>query len=399
MQDRKHRLMIRVCHIASGDLWAGAEAMICQLLKGLREYPDMEVSAVLLNEGRLAGEIRKLGLPLHVVHENGRTFARVFRDVRSALMKISPDIIHSHRHKENILACLASKTRRGARLVATQHGMPELRGSKDNLKYRSATKLNFFILSRYFTTVVAVSGDMRKVLDARHGLPAHKIKVIRNGIAMPACAGKAGGGGPFVIGSSGRFFPVKDYPLMVETARHILRRTKGIGFKIAGDGPEMPKIRRLIQEYGMAGAFSLEGFTDDLPAFYQGLDLYLNTSLHEGIPMSVLEAMAHGLPVVAPRVGGLPEILEDGVQGFLVDGRSPGDFARRCLRLYANRPLRERMSRAAQKRIAGRFTAEHMAGQYREAYLDAMKIRRDRPLRPARETGLTGGAITLETLH
>ena len=97
----------------------------------------------------------------------------------------------------------------------------------------------------------------------------------------------------------------------------------------------------------MSSCFFLKGHQHDMASFYRGLDLYINTSIHEGIPMTILEALAHGLPVIAPAVGGIVEIIEDGKDGFLIDSRDPCRFAEKCLLLMENCELRKTMAKAA----------------------------------------------------
>jgi glycosyltransferase involved in cell wall biosynthesis len=195
--------------------------------------------------------------------------------------------------------------------------------------------------------------------------------VINNGINIQDIPPKRhnGDGETFVIGSAGRLFPVKDYSLMVEIAKVTLARESRIRFQIAGDGPERPKLQGCIKRYGLNDTFKLKGHVDDMAAFYRELDLYLNTSIHEGIPISILEAMAQWLPIVAPNVGGLREILDDEVQGFLLEDRSPEVFAEKCILLYENRALRQRMSGAARKKVVQSFSIEQMAHQYYNLYL------------------------------
>ena len=107
-----------------------------------------------------------------------------------------------------------------------------------------------------------------------------------------------------------------------------------------------------------------------MSAFYQDLDLYLNSSVHEGVPISILEAMAHGLPVVAPNVGGIAEIVESEVEGYLLEDRNPVAFAEKCLLLYENIRLREEMSQAAREKVTRAFSAEKMAEQYHKLYFE-----------------------------
>ncbi len=363
--------MVNICHIVSGDLWAGAEVMMYSLLKELTKYPNIRSSAIVLNDGRLANELQKLGIPLHLVNESKTTFLRTFLDIKKVLTETSPDIIHSHRYKENLIACLASKTGKGVQLIATQHGMPEVYGGKNNLKHRLVSKLNFLMLSKCFNHTVAVSKDIQMTFVSHYGFSEDKVKMIHNGVEVPQALSAKHGNGLFVIGSSGRFFPVKDYPLMVEIAHKISKKTDNIRFELAGDGPERAKIQSLIKRYGLENNFILRGFVENMAPFYQGLDLYLNTSLHEGIPMGVLEAMAHGLPVVAPNVGGLSEIVKDGKDGYLVKGRNPEEFTEKCLRIYENTGFRQQMKVAAKDKVLKEFSIEQMAQKYFELYLDA----------------------------
>jgi glycosyltransferase involved in cell wall biosynthesis len=364
--------MLKVCHIISGDLWAGAEVMSFYLLKGLMKYNDLELSVVVLNEGRFGEEIRRLNIPVVVVNESELSFFRVYLAIKKSLTQRPPDIIHSHRYKENILAYLVSKTKKGIKLIGTQHGMPEGYGDNEALKHRLVSKLNSFVLSKCFYNVVAVSRDIEKAFVNQYGFSEDRVKVIHNGIETPEDNPTRKEKGTFVIGSSGRLFPVKDYPFMVEVAREVLRKANNVKFTLAGDGPELKKVQTMIQRYGLGERFLVRGFVKDMGTFYRGLDVYLNTSFHEGIPISVLEAMAHGVPVIAPNVGGLREIVADGIDGYLLESRNPKDFVEKCIQLYGDETLRKQMASAAREKVTKEFSVDQMAGQYYRLYRDAI---------------------------
>lgn len=367
--------MVEVCHIISGDLWAGAEVMAFHLLKGLTKYRDLGLSTILLNEGRLAEELRGLKIPVVVIDENKESFFQIFLAIKKALNRRPPDVIHSHRYKENIFAYLFSKTKKRVKLIATQHGLPELEDGNRSLKHRLISKLNYLMLSKWFQNIAAVSKDIQRVFVDQYGFSEDKVKVIHNGIEILETIPGKREKGTFSIGSSGRLFPVKDYPFMVEIANEVFKKTDGIRFELAGDGPEMAKIHDVIQKYGLEKVFGLWGFVKDMPAFYQELDLYLNTSLNEGIPISILEAMAYGIPVIAPDVGGLKEILKDGVEGFLIEGRNPKDFAEKCLELYLNKPLRNQMAFAVREKVLQEFSIGRMAEEYYNLYRYVLRIK------------------------
>ncbi len=360
---------MKVCHVISGDLWAGAEVMDYHLLKGLSKFHDLELSVILFNDGKLAGEIRRIGIPVEVVDEKRYGFLGLLRQVRKRLARLRPDILHSHRLKENIAACLSTGNGIPAQLVCTQHGMPEPL-AKGRARYRILRKVHFLVRSRRFRYVVAVSEDIRNRFVREDGFPGDKILVIHNGTEIPDAHPADDRREHFTIGSMGRFFPIKDYPLMVEIAKSVAGSRCEIRFELAGDGPEEGRIRDLVREHGLQNVFTMKGFVDDTTSFYRGLDLYLNTSVSEGISMSALEAMSHGIPVVAPDAGGFGEMIEDGVQGYLVKDRTPEAFAEKCLALYRDKALRNRMGEAARKRILEEFSNDGMAGRYHRLYLE-----------------------------
>jgi glycosyltransferase involved in cell wall biosynthesis len=179
--------------------------------------------------------------------------------------------------------------------------------------------------------------------------------------------------GSFTIGSLGRLYPIKDYPLMARIAEELAKRLNNFSFELAGEGPDGAVMELLIKKYNLKKIFKLRGFVNDIFAFYQGLDIYINTSLHEGIPISILEAMASGLPVIAANVGGLNEIIENGSQGYLLASRNPKDFADACLRLYKDKNLRKKMGSAAKEKIISEFSSDKMAGLYNKLYCNLTK--------------------------
>jgi glycosyltransferase involved in cell wall biosynthesis len=215
---------------------------------------------------------------------------------------------------------------------------------------------------------VAVSADIKASLLREHGFSDATVAVIHNGIASAPGSPLSAAGDTFRIGSAGRLVPVKDYRLMVEMAHLLKERGCEIRFELAGDGPMRQEIEQLVRDRGLAEQFSILGFVEDTESFYRRLDVYVNTSLHEGIPMSVLEAMSRGIPVVVPDVGGLKEIVTDGVGGFVVGDRSAEGFARKCHALYKDAGLREAMSRAARRAVAERFSLDRMVASYAELY-------------------------------
>jgi glycosyltransferase involved in cell wall biosynthesis len=366
---------MRVCHIISGDLWAGAEVMCFRLLKGLQKIKDIELHAILLNDGKLAYELRRIGVPITIIDESKYNFFHILIKIRNILKCISPDVLHSHRFKENILSYLSVKFKKNIAIVCTQHGMPEpLVDKKKVIKKFILSRCHFSIISRKFAFIIAVSSDVKNALVNKYGFPNSKVVVIHNGTYMPEEQVRLGNGDDFVIGSAGRFFPVKDYSLMVHIARDVLRQADRIQFLLAGDGPEKERITSLIRDYKLGQFFHMTGFVDDMEGFYKSLDLYINTSLHEGLPMGILEAMSYGIPVIAPKCGGLSEIIDDGIDGYLIEGRNSKDYAEKCLKLFSNKELQQNMGVTSRKKILNNFTVEIMARNYMDLYNSTLKL-------------------------
>lgn len=365
--------MMHICHVMAGDLWAGAEVMAWTLMKGLSGCSDLAITAIVFNDGRLAGEIRKRGIPVTVLDETKCNPFLIGSEIRKMLEANPVDIIHTHGYKENIICAYATGFGKKSTLIATQHGLPEVYGRIRDVKYRSLSMINRLVLRKSYRYTVGVSIDIKRVLIEKKGFDKRKVECIHNGIELPdvAFSNWQPTGNGLVIGSSGRLSPVKDYALMVDVARHVSMKKDDIRFELAGEGPEKSRILSIIEQYGLSNQFALKGFMSQISSFYEGLDFYINTSLHEGIPMSVLEAMAHGLPVVAPRVGGLVEIVEDGRNGYLIDGRNPEDFAEKCLLLSKDHSLRRRLAQAARKTAETEFSVGRMIDRYHQLYLSA----------------------------
>ena len=359
--------MIRVLHVVSGDLWAGAEVMVYNLLKNLQKQSQFEVYTFLLNEGRLSRELRNLGLKVFVVEENRHSFQNIGYKLYKLIRTVKPHVVHSHRYKENVLSFLTTRLSKGTKLVTTQHGLPEI--FSDAKKQRFVTRLNYSIMKMAFDKVVCVSNEIKgRFIDWNRFDPA-LLAVVHNGISLnPPKNDAKMGSGDFCIGSAGRLFPVKDYKLFIEIAHGVMKINNNVRFLLAGEGPEMSSLEMIVGQYGLGDRFEFLGHLDNMSDLYNRLNLYLNTSIHEGVPMSVLEAMAHGIPVVAPAVGGLREIIEHGQNGYLIDSRVPEDYADVCLDIMGDEHLHQRLSAAARQRVSDFFTADQMAKNYCKLY-------------------------------
>ena len=212
-----------------------------------------------------------------------------------------------------------------------------------------------------------VSEEMHHILQGIYGFSDNNMTVIHNGIEIVKDIEKQENH-RLIIGSAGRFFPVKDYSIMVDIAAQVVIQNNTITFVLAGDGPQRSELEQKVKNYGIGDRFLFLGHQDDMVGFYKSLDIYINTSVHEGIPMSVLEAMSYGLPIVAPNVGGFPEIVHNNIHGFLIEGRNKDIYVDCLLLLSSNKQLRFRMAKSARERVVKQFSRDVMAQQYYNLY-------------------------------
>ena len=176
-----------------------------------------------------------------------------------------------------------------------------------------------------------------------------------------------------IVGGVGRLHYQKNFPLFLQVAAEVRARLPEVMFVIAGEGPERAALEDLSRGLGLADRVRFLGFVKEMPELYQGLDLLLLTSHFEGTPLTVLEAMAMGVPVVASRVDGVLEVVEDGRDGILA---APGDqdrFVDGVCRVLSDRDLRQRLSLKAQEKARRDYSAEAMVRRVEALYLKYLK--------------------------
>lgn len=366
---------LRVLHVFSGDLWAGAEVMICHLLETLRDQPGVTLMALALNEGRLTERLRAAGIDTVVVPESGRSFPVLCWEAIRACRGRRIEVVHAHRYKENLLAWIVAVALKVQVRLSTMHGMPEMYGPAQRIRARVKVWLNLALLRRGFSMVVAVSHEIDHTLRGRHAFPASRVEVIHNGIPLPEIPGLDDGQGvreergkKVIIGTIGRCVPVKGFDLFIEIAERVCQRMDQAVFVLVGEGPEKWKLEQAVAAKGLEGRVLLFPACVDPSPHYRSFDIYLNTSLHEGIPLTILEAMAWGKPVVAANVGGIPEVVSHQETGFLVDGRDPEAFSAWCCALAQDRALRSMVGARARAAVAERFSVQKMAVSYAALY-------------------------------
>jgi len=371
---------IRVCHVATADLWAGAEVQLAVLLRSLAALTDLELSAILFNDGRLAQELRDAGVRTHVISETERNSLSILRELDDYFRRNTIDVLHSHKYKDNILGALASIRRRVPHRVRTVHGAPEPFSGLQAVKMNAYAFLDGLVNRRAVDRLLAVSVALRDYLSEEFG--ADKITTIHNGVDVArirvttdlANTRKELGVDrhEFIIGTMGRLHPVKGVEVFLRAARVIKDRGRKARFVVAGDGPLREQLQTLAQQYGLAHEAMFLGHRNDSNNILGLMDLFVLPSLSEGIPLVLLEALALARPVVATAVGGIPEVIEHEISGLLVDAGNHDDLAKQCLRVMNDPVLAQGFGHAGRKRVEEAFSADIMAANVANVYRSLM---------------------------
>jgi L-malate glycosyltransferase len=340
---------MRILHIISGDTWAGAEAQALSLVRTLAARPSVDLQVVTLNDGVLCRGLRDAQVHVVTVDEARHGIPALIRATGRLIASFRPDVVHGHGLKENLVGGTAARVA-GAKVVRTHHGKGLVGAAA---RYDVVERLNAAFLT---DKLIAVSDDLRSVLVS-HGLPGRKMVVVRNGVAAltpspPAETRKrkAQLGIPpdaVVVGTTGRCVPVKNQSGFLEAARLVHQARPDAWFVIVGDGPLRPALQSQAAALQIAGNVVFCGFREDAPRLAEAFDVFALPSLHEGIPMALLEAMGLGTPVVATAVGGVPEVVKHRQNGVLVPPNDAAALARACLEVIEDAGLRTRLSAAA----------------------------------------------------
>lgn len=171
-----------------------------------------------------------------------------------------------------------------------------------------------------------------------------------------------------LVGAVGRLSPEKRMDIFVETARNVAAIRQDVHFLIVGSGPERQAIEAMVDKYDLKHRFTFTGMVHDMTEIYKGLSLLVVPSDTEGTPRVVLEAMAHAVPVIATRVGGVPTLIENGKHGYLVERRNPTELARRTLMLLQDNEQRKAMGDKGRARVSNHYTIWKMREQVEEVY-------------------------------
>ncbi|MDO8592354.1 MAG: glycosyltransferase family 4 protein [bacterium] len=395
--------MRKILYLITQSEFGGAQRYVFDLANNLKtEYQVAIAMGEGKNNVKLAKILQKNHLKYFIIPHLKRNISP-FNDIL-ALMEIikliknyQPDVIHLNSSKISILGSIAALFAKSkiknqkSKIFYTVHGwvFNEPLPWFMKLFYKQAEKFT----ARFKDKIICVSEFDRQSALKHNIAPAEKLVTIQNGLASTnlygreeakkiilskignwklsgfARSGEARKIGNLLIGSIGHLYKTKGFEYFIEAAYKIIANCQlPITFIIIGDGSERVRLEYLIANYDLQNNFILTGSINQAAKLLPALDIYVCSSVKEGLPYSILEAMSAGLPIVSTAVGGLPEMIKNGQTGLLVKPADPEDLAEKIKTLLNNKTLAQKLGRHAKTQAAAEFGLEKMIEKTKKVY-------------------------------
>lgn len=348
----------------------GAERLAIELSLGLAARYGMSV--ICLEEpGTLAGALVDRGIEVAAIHRRQGFRPSLARTLAAMTRDRGIDVLHCQQYSPYVYGALARLLRPSLRIVYTEHGR-----LSDAPPSKKRTAINP-LLAPLADGIYAVSRDLRRHMLAE-GHPASRVDVITNGIDVGKAPSQIESrrarlelsipGDALVFGTAARLDPVKDLVTLIDAFAVVRAEVPAARLVIVGDGPEREALERRAAEHGARAAIVFTGYRADVRSLLPACDVYVNSSISEGISLTILEAMAARLAVIATRVGGTPEVVNRDDSGLLVPARDPAALARAMLTLARDPGYRTRLASRGRKVVEARFTLDRMVDDYARVY-------------------------------
>lgn len=364
---------LRIAHVVENLERGGLERVVIDLARAQAAAGHDVQVVCLFREGQLAPELAAAGVPVAACLKRGGPDLAALRRLRERLRAQRTEVLHTHNPAAHYYGALAARAEGTARLVTTRHGM-------GNAPFTIRREV-LFRLALAGTSAVALVCRRARDNFVRHRIvPASRAVVVPNGIPVEAFG--AGGEaarlaarralgvepGVFLAGIVGRLNPVKDHATLLAAMVPLRAAVPGATLAVIGGGALREALEAQAATLGLREAVRFLGDRDDVKALLAGLDAFVLSSISEGYSISLLEASAAGLPIVATDVGGNGEIVEDGVTGRLVPSRDADALADALAALGRDTPARLAMGEAARRWAREHATIETMAACYEALY-------------------------------
>lgn len=350
----------------------GLETLILELCRNLDAKKYLPVVYTFQKNGRLQNEFENAGIPIIIIKKKYGTdwtlpikLAKIFKESKIG-------IVHTHNESPWLYAGIAAKIT-NLPLVHTDHTFTDYHEKRWVRIYK--------ILSMLTSQITTVSKGVADILVHQIGIPAHKVKIIYNGVDLTKYTKSIDVKAEkknlsiterdVVVGNVSRLVPIKDHMTLIYAFRQVVQRVPYAKLLIVGDGPLKNKLLELRDKLGLEDSIKFLGFQRNIPDLLKVFDIFAFSSIpsiKEGLSISVLEAMASGLPVVSTGINGTAEAVIDGQTGIIVPPGEPQVMSEAICRLLFNSAEAKCMGEKGRERVKQHFSFEKMIGEYESIY-------------------------------
>ncbi|HZE80789.1 MAG TPA: glycosyltransferase family 4 protein [Candidatus Polarisedimenticolia bacterium] len=366
---------VKVLQLISSGGYYGAENMLLNLCASQQKAGCQNSLLIFYNVHAPNVEFyeraRRRGLSVRMVHCQGRADWRAVRQIEEYIQEDEIDLLHTHGYKADLYGYVAAR-RSHKPIVATCHNW--VGGTAALGIYNHLDRLAL----KRFNALAAVSDSVvQRLIDS--GVSPRKIKNIANGIdvepferarTLPALAFD----GRKVVGMVARLDLQKGFEYLLRAVRELCVAFRELKVVIVGEGSDRKAIEDMIQQYGLQSNVVLAGQQSDMPGVYAAMDIFVLPSLNEGLPMTILEAMAASKPVIATRVGAIPSLIKDGDTGLLIGPRDADGLRDAIASLLSDSELCGRLGAAGHDWVSRHYTSEVMALKYCQMYEEVLGL-------------------------
>jgi len=326
--------------------------------------------------GELAPRAEALGATVVALNRRGGLRPGMILRVKRILAQWRPDVVHTHQLVTLLYAGLAARWLRLPVVLHTEHGREKY---ETRLRTRLLGRVAGLTCDRFFCLTAEMAGRVRSA----RVVPEKKLAVIENGIDLDAFAEELHDGGRTreafgippqvpVIGTVGRLSEVKRQDVLLRAFAQVRKRFESARLLIVGDGPLRKNLEELAAELGISDAVHFAGYQPHSGPFLKAMNVFALTSRSEGMPQAILEASVMGLPVVGSRIGGIPEVVEEGKTGLLFEVGNHEELAEFLCDLVGDRKKAAAYGAAGKKNVSARFSVARMAADYHKAALELL---------------------------
>lgn len=384
---------MNILHTVARIRTGGINSLLLQNLRHMVN-PKLEHFVAVMEDGgdpHLIEQYEYLGYqPIRIGHSGSRSFPETLRNIVRLIGRNNIDLIHSH-HTLDHLYCGAASYFTGCIFIASMHGNPwdaaaRGHGEQPSWKSKLFNTISQRVAFNAADVVVAVSRAVQEGLVQHCSAPVEKLRVLYNGIDTISFSERPSekvrpqlqrelGLDPTarILLNVGRLHTQKNQRVLIPMMQHIIQYHEDVVLLIAGDGELRDNLSNYIEEAGMEEHIRLLGHRNDVPALLDAADAFVFPSMHEGLGIAALEAMASGTPIVASAIAPMTEFIRSEETGYLAAPTDPEGLAKRVLRVFSHPQEAERVARAAKNYVNAEFDIRMTSSALESLYLEQDK--------------------------